>query len=436
VSRWRIRTLVMLLAMSVIGNFWFYLEHRQHVEKIEKVEKMVSLSIERNIRQSMRQIDFFLETGSPESFQRLQSAMEELAAGYMQWLLMNQTDEEPNERMETGLKAMETMRNMLVSQLERQYQLQNQQLIEPDREMLIKVHGQLGRLLLIYHNIQGRLEELNNPLVSDGGLQQITDQILETHLLYRHSVIPNQHPSYLSTDEALQRASEKILFLDPEEVTLLSDAVKIREGVHVYEALVMTPAGEVLVGIDARDGNIREYKYQESATSESESLLSVEEAIEQARRFFRCCSEGQVKEEFIFNQNGTGPALYLFRFTPITEQAITLYSDACYITISAVDGQAAHFTNDFSGTIPPDTIPLFTMEEIRQELQQESGRVLYEGISVIRNFNTRFRPRLTYSFRVMRNGQPSVVQIDVETGRSIHETYDLYKNVDSVVRNK
>ncbi|MDW7671145.1 MAG: hypothetical protein SCM88_05620 [Bacillota bacterium] len=397
---------------------------------------MVSLNIERSIRQSMRQIDFFLETGSPESFQRLQYAMEELASGFMQWVEMNQNDEEPNERMKAGLKAMEIMRNMLVSQLERQYQLQNQQLIEPDREMLLKVHDQLGRLLLIYHNIQGRLDALNNPLVSDGGLHQLTEQILETNLLYRHSVIPNIHPSYLNADEALQRAGERSLFLAPEKITLISDVVKIREGVHVYEAFVITLDGEVMVGIDARDGNLREYKYQEPATGESESVLTLEEALVQARRFLSYYFEGQVKEEFIFNQNGTGPPLYLFRFMPITDHEITLYSDAYYITISAVDGQPVHFTNDFSGTIPPDPNPQFSMEETRQELQQESGRVLYEGISVIRNFNTRFRPRLTYSFRVIRNGQSSMIHIDIETGKSIHETYDLFKTVNSVVWSK
>jgi hypothetical protein len=436
VSSWRLRTLVIILVISVIGNFWFFLEHRQQGKKIEKVEMMVSLSIERSIRQSMRQIDFFLETGSPESFQRLQYAMEELASGFMQWVEMNQNDEEPNERMKAGLKAMEIMRNMLVSQLERQYQLQNQQLIEPDREMLLKVHDQLGRLLLIYHNIQGRLDSLNNPMVSDGGLHQLTEQIMETNLLYRHSVIPNIHPSYLNADEALQRAGEKSLFLAPEKITLISDVVKIREGVHVYEALVITPDGEVMVGIDARDGNIREYKHQEPVTGESESVLTVEEALDQARRFLSCYFEGPAKEEFIFNQNGTGTPLYLFRFTPITAHEIILCSDAFYITIAAVGGQVVHFTNDFSGTIPPDPFPRFAMEEIRRELQQQFGQVLYEGIGVIRTFNTRFQPRLTYRFRVMSKGQPYVVHIDVETGRSIHETYDLFKNVNLVVRNK
>jgi len=432
VNKWTLRTLAVILSASLVVNMWFYMEYRQSRDKLNEVEALVSQSIERNIRQSMRQIDFLLKTESPESLQRLQSAVDELASSYMQWVLMHQTEEEPNDRLKAGLAAMESLRNMLVNQLERQYRIQDQQLTAPDREMLAKVHDQLGRLLLIYHNIQGRLDELKNPSFSDGGLAQVTEQMMETTLLYRHSAIPNQHPTYLDAEEALRRAAKRSVLFEHEDLVLLSDRIMITEGIHVYESRLLNQKLPAKISIDARDGLVRKFQLEEMP--EGEPVLNLEEALEIARNLLAKIYEGRVKEEYVIHQNGSSLQMYLFRFTPVTEKEVTLTSDAHLISISAVDGTVIKYSNDYVGTLPPEPAPRFTWEEIRREQQPEFGRMLYEGKSVIRTFGTRYRPRLTYGFRVLRNGQPFMLYFDIETGKLIDETFDVYRSVQAVVR--
>lgn len=431
-NKWTLRALAGILSASLVVNMWFYMEYRQSRDKLNEVEALVSQNIERNIRQSMRQIDFLLKAESPESLQRLQSAVDDLASSYMQWVLMHQTEEEPNDRLKAGLAAMESLRNMLVNQLDRQYRIQDQQLTAPDREMLAKVHDQLGRLLLIYHNIQGRLDELKNPYFSDGGLAQVTEQMMETTLLYRHSAIPNQHPTYLDAEEALRRAAQRSVFFEHEDLTLLSDRIMITEGIHVYESRLLNQKPPAKISIDARDGLVRKFQLEEMP--EGEPALHLEEALEIARNLLAKIYEGRVKEEYVIHQNGSNLQTYLFRFTPLTEKEVTLTSDAHLISISAVDGTVTKYSNDYVGTLPPEPAHRFTWEEIRREQQPEFGRMLYEGESVIRTFGTRYRPRLTYGFRVLRNGQPFMLYFDIETGKLIDETFDVYRSVQAVVR--
>ncbi len=90
-------------------------------------------------------------------------------------------------------------------------------LSEYDREMLVKMNEQMERFLVIYHNIEGRLNELIDPENSDGGLGQVSEQIQEIALLYRHSVIPNEHPEYLTLDECEAIAWESMAFFETDE---------------------------------------------------------------------------------------------------------------------------------------------------------------------------------------------------------------------------
>lgn len=427
VNKWLSKILAVLLIASLVGNIWFYLDFRQNRQRLTAMESLVSQSIERNIRQSMRQIDFLRENESPESLQRLQSAVEELTASFMQWALMNQQEEGPHERLQEGLAAMEALRNMLVDQLERQYRAQDFSLGDPDREMLGKVHDQLGRLLLIYHNIQGRLDQLRNPEASDGGLRQLAEHIQETVVLYRHSALPNQHPTYLEPEEALLRAQSAIALFSVEALELTSPEVRIREGVHTYRTEGTTASEPAKLRIDARDGSIREF--QAGAVPEGPATLTMEKALEIARSLLPCVSAERVREEFMFNENGQTQPVFLFRFTPVTEDEIVMTSDACQVTISAVDGTVVHFASDFSNTMVPEFNQRVSVEVLRSEQQPEVGRMLYEGKRIIRTFNTRFAPRVTHSFRVMRNGQSTLLYFDVETGRQIHEAFDLFQPV-------
>ena len=426
-NKWVLKGVVILLVISLAGNVWFFSESRQQLSKLNEVEALVSQSVERNIRQVMRQIDFLLETESPESYQRLQSAMEELTSSFTQWVLLSQTEERPNGRMQEALRVLEALRNTLVNQLDRHYRLQCQTLDEPDREMLRKVHDQMSRLLLIYHNIQDRLGELENPSVSDGGLTQLMDQISETVLLYRHSAIPNHHPVYLDSEEALRRAGERIAVLQPEAFYLVSKKVRIREGVHLYDAMMDLEEFQAQVGIDARDAGIRTYQMEEIPAGEAE--MGMEEALEHARRSLGYLYEGRVKEEFVESQNWVDRPVYVFRFTPLAEMDVEVASDAYQITISAVTGQVVQFSNDFVGTSTPTQGVVMSADEIRQQEQPEMGRMIPGGKTVIRTFSTRYRPRLTYYFRIMRNEQPFTLYYDVVNGRLIHEQMDLFQPV-------
>ncbi len=425
-SRWTKTIVAFILGISLISNLWLYMEYRRQQDQIREVQEMVSQNIERNIRQSMRQIDFLIESESSESLHRLQGSIEDLTGSFMQWALMNTTEEQPNERLKLGLGAMESLRNTLVDQLNRHYLLQNQKLAEPDRIMLLKVYDHLDRFLLIYHNIQGRLDELKNPAVNDGGLSQLADQIIETTLLYRHAAIPNQHLSYLPPEEVMNRAVEQLDFLGVVDINLLSDRITIQEGIHTYDFQLTTSTGSARVGVDACDGSIR--SFTRDVVPAGVKRITRGEALSESRRILNAFYKENVKEEFLLlPQDGSENPVYVFRFTPITDQDIAISSDAFQVTVSAVDGQLVQLSNAFSFTQVPEFKLKYTIDDVHREQQHEVGRMAYNGRSIIRTFNTRFQPRLTYVFRVFTDGQPNLQYYDVETGILIQEMHDLFQ---------
>ena len=425
-SRWAKTIVASMLGVSLMANLWLYMEYQQQEDQIREIQEAVSQNIERNIRQSMRQIEFLIESQSPDSLNRLQGSIEDLTGSFTQWAQMNQTEEQPNERLKLGLGAMESLRNTLVDQLNRQYMLQEQKLAEPDRAMLLKVYDHLDRFLLIYHNIQGRLGELKNPAVSDGGLSLLADQIIETTMLYRHAATPNQHPSYLAPEIVMERAVEQLEFLGLLDINLLSDHVAVHEGVHTYDFQLTIGERSAHVSVDARDGSVRSFALD--AAPAGVKKISRGEALSESRRILSVFYKEAVKEEFLLlPQNSLENPVYVFRFTPVTDQDIVISSDAYQVTISAVDGQLIHLSNAFSFTQVPEFKLTYSIDELHSKEQPELGRMVYNGRSVIRTFNTRFQPRLTYVFRVFTDGQPNLRYYDVETGMLIHEIHDMFQ---------
>ncbi len=72
----------------------------------------------------MRQMNLLLESESQESLMRLQWSLEEMASVFQQWVMLNETEEQPNTRMQEGLVGMETLRNTIINHLDRQYENQ------------------------------------------------------------------------------------------------------------------------------------------------------------------------------------------------------------------------------------------------------------------------------------------------------------------------
>jgi hypothetical protein len=424
--RWAKTIVAFILGVSLMGNLWLYMEYHRQQDQIREIQETVSRNIERNIRQSMRQIDFLIESESPESLHRLQGSIEDLTGSFTQWALMNQTEQQPNERLKLGLGAMESLRNTLVDQLNRQYLLQEQKIAEPDRVMLLKVYDHLDRFLLIYHNIHGRLDELKNPAVNDGGLSQMADQIIETTMLYRHAATPNQHPSYLAPEIVRDRAVEQLEFMGLVDINLVNDRVTVHEGVHTYDFQLIMKEGSARAGVDARDGTVRSFTLD--AVPAGEKKISRGDALSESRQILSAFYKEAVKEEFLLlPQNSSENPVYVFRFTPVTDQDIVMTSDAFQVTVSAVDGQLVQLSNAFSFTQVPEFKLNYTIDELHREKQPELGRMVYNGRSIIRTFNTRFQPRLTYVFRVFTDGQPNLRYYDVETGVLIHEMHDMFQ---------
>ena len=425
---WMKYGLVGIISISMLMNILLFIQYHQQRQKLNEVETFVVSSIERNIRQSMRQIDFLLKEESPESLQKLQGSMIEMTLALQQWVLMNQTEESPNELLQVSLSAMESLRNTMVNHLELQYRLQLQELTEPDREMLSTVYQQLARMLLIHHNIQNRVDELKDPQVNDGGMRPLVDQIQETTLLYRHSMTPNRHPAYLEPSEAQARGNYFLPFVEGVELFYDAAEVSIQEGVHVYHMKMALRKGSALIAVDAQLGEIREFQLTEAP--EGEASYTLEMAFDQARNIVLQLHDGGMNSEYLPNPSNSEPQMYHFRFTPVSEAGLNLEANAYYLTISAVDGSLLYYSQDFSEQSMPEPVLRIPMEIIRQEQQLHYGRMHYDGISILRRFSTRYEPRSVYRFRALIAGQPTILYFDTEKGRLIDEVYDRYEPIE------
>lgn len=416
-----------ILFISMVINGMMYQRMAQQRYRLDQVHQMASESIERNTRHGIRQIDVLLETESLESMARLRWSLEELVSVFQQWVMLSGTKDQPNERLKEGLAGMEAMRNAIVNHLDRQYQNQEQQLNQYDREMLEKMKDQMERFLLIYHNSEGRLKELIDPDNPDGGLGHVAEQIHEIALLYRHSAIPNQHPVYMEIEECQEKAWEAMAFLNLEKIQADQETVRIRNGVHTYPfRLYFGEKQESRVQMDAVNGRIREYQTLQS--NPGEVSLTMEEALDRALQHVKI--EGEMKREVYFQPvNGTTEEpFFAFLFAPIRSN-IEIVSDAFQIQISAVDGRLLQFQNGYCKTEVPNTPIVLSRQEVRRRWREELGIMTYNGLSVVRSFDTRFKPKLAHGFRVKKGGQPTMVYFDVMSGNLVHEGFHIYEPI-------
>lgn len=417
--------LMILLLGSIIINMVYYRNIKDAEEKINHVNTIIASNVESNMRQSIMYIQELIDTGSPQALQNLERTVGTLTLAFNHWVDLNQTRRNPNERMQRSLSSIEGLRNIINHHLSNQYTINENQLLEADIQMLENVNEQLKRLLLVYHNIEDRLLELKNPIASDGGLIQISDNLEEITRLYRHSKLPNKHPKYITYEEAIVEVEKKIPFLKDFSIKEEKPQVIIRDGIHYYEVNYFEDKEEAYyVWADATDGNIRNFELRKNIYNGK--MLSQNEAIAIARNFTNKFYRGDMKEEmFYMEDKDGGDAIYSFRFTPIKED-VGIVSDASIINVSTSSGEVLKYTNDFTDTRIMPQEEVFSPEELQERHKEEFGMLEYQDLAVVRSFYTRYQPRLTYRFKTMHNQQETMIFIDVTTGMPVYQLYYVH----------
>ena len=372
-------------------------------------------------------IEELIKENNPESLAKLERSMANLTTAFGRWVDLNQSPKEPNEIMLMGLSSIETMRNTISHHLTNQYGANDNKLMRHDVEMLESSAQQLNKLLLIYHNIEGRLLKKKDLTTHENGLGQIANSIEETHRLYRHSKIPNKHPEYMGYEEAVTMALEKMPFLNEFFLGEGDQEIMIKDGVHYYELDFMDendadPSYTLL--IDATNGQMRGFELKKSASDGKK--ISQKEAIDIARDWVKGFYQGEMKEEmFYIKEIEDFSDIYAFRFTPIIDD-IQIVSDAYIVNIASTSGEILKFINDFRGTEPPRFRTGMEIEEIQEKYQEEFGKMDYNGLAVVRSFYTQYQPKLAYSFKILKESQEKVIFIDRNTGAKLYQLYHVY----------
>ena len=183
---------------------------------------------------------------------------------------------------------------------------------------------------------------------------------------------------------------------------------------------------ESRIEIDAINGRIREYQTLQS--NPGEVSLTVEEALEMALQHVDM--EGEMKKEVYFQSvNGTTEEpFYAFHFAPMNSD-IEIVSDARHIQVSAVDGRLLQFQNSYCSTEVPYTPMVYSRHDLYRQRVENYGMMIYNGLSVVRSFDTRFEPKLAHGFRVKKGGQPTMIYFDVMSGSLIHEVFHIYEPI-------
>ncbi len=127
--------------------------------------------------------------------------------------------------------------------------------------------------------------------------------------------------------------------------------------------------------------------------------------------------------------NGTAEEpFYAFLFAPINSE-VEIISDAYRVQISAVDGRLLQLQNGFCNTQVPSSPIVYSRHDIRNQWSEELGGMTYNGLSVVRSFDTRYEPKLVHSFRILKSGQQTMAYFDVMTGHLIHEAFHIYQPI-------
>lgn len=416
-----------VIIASLLLNGIFYVRLRDANLKIEETNQLISLQVEKGIRQSMGYMTELKADQGQVSLQNLQRTLQDLSVAFKHWLDLNQSELRPNEPMERGLAGIEALRNAIIHHLNNQYIIHDNQLSEYDQVFLERSYEGLSHLLNVYNNIKDQIPKLRNDNEYDGGLIQVAANFEELARLYRHSLTPNQHPQYITRQEAVKAAEAAFPELKRYQLSAEGTNPSLRDGVHYYQLNYYHGRDlAYTLWIDAIDGCLR--NYEKKLKSPSREEISQEEAIKIAKDYVSKYHEGELITE-MFKMKAEDQdfgTIYAFRFTPVIEN-IQIISDAHMVNVSSIGGEILKYANDFRNTLVPDYEVVFTEEEIRERYLPEFSNLEFGGISVVRSFQTYYRPRVAHRYTTVQNEQQMLVFFDTETGRQIYQLYYIYQ---------
>ena len=199
------------------------------------------------------------ETDSEELINNLKLSIQQLVLVYNSWVNLNQLGENSNGPLARSQDALETLKNTVVYYLSNQYNSNGGKLTNFDMVFLDRTYEKLDRLLVIYNNIEERIDKIGNTNnKNDGGLCRWADGMDEVSRLYRHSRIPNEHPKYLQPDSVLARIDELFPILKNFQGSKeIKETVQIKDGVHYYEISYYNENElSYLIWMDAVDGSL------------------------------------------------------------------------------------------------------------------------------------------------------------------------------------
>lgn len=419
--------ILLIIILSMVLNGIFYLRLKEANEKIVATNQMVSQQVEQRLRQSISYINEFRGNQAVQTMQNLQGSLQDLTTAFDIWRKLNETEHNPNLPMQKTLASLELLKNGVTQHLSVQYTGNQNTLREYDLVYLEKAQNSLGNLLTVYHNVKDYVGALKDDSETDGGMTQVAASLEEITKLYRHSLTPNAHPTYISLDEAVAAAEEAYPQLKGETLQEGVITVQIKDGVHYYPLNYQVGKNPShVVWVDAINGQIR--NFEEKQSNGDKTPITQEEAIEIARKYFASLYEGEYTEEMFKMkvEDGNRQEIYAFRFTPKSGE-IELVSDAYIIHVSSLGGKITKVASDFTQTPVPYYEQQISQEAIYEQHIGEYGNMVYRGLGVIRSFQTNYKARVAYSFSVVQNEQPMLVFFDTETGRLIYQLYYLYE---------
>ncbi len=426
-SHFKKYALIVIILVSLIFNGIFYVRLRDANEKIQETNQLISLQVEKGIRQSIGYMTELNDNQSQSSMQNLQRTLQDLSVAFKHWLDLNQTELRPNPPMERGLTGIEALRNAVIHHLNNQYLIHDNQLSEYDQLFLERANEGLGHLLKVYNNIKDHIPDLRDSDANDGGLIQVAANFEELTRLYRHSLTPNQHPGYITLEEAVKAAEKSYPILKSYGLLAENGAPQIRDGVHYYQLSYYRGKNlAYVIWIDAIDGSLRSYEVKNPIPANKQ--ITQAEAVEIAQSYVANHYEGKlITEMFKMKvEEADNDTIYAFRLTPIIND-IQIISDAYGVNVSSRGGEILKYTNDFDGTAIPSYERKYTEEAIKERYNSEYSNLEYNGISLVRSFQTYYRPRVAYRYTTVQNEQQMLVFFDTETGRPIYQLYYIYQ---------
>ena len=175
-------TIIMVISLGI--NLFLIIQLRTTRQKIANSNNLTSAKLESAIRDTMYSIKELNETDSEELINNLKLSIQQLVLVYNSWVNLNQLGENSNGPLARSQDALETLKNTVVYYLSNQYNSNGGKLTNFDMVFLDRTYEKLDRLLVIYNNIEERIDKIGNTNnKNDGGLCRWADGMDEYQAL-------------------------------------------------------------------------------------------------------------------------------------------------------------------------------------------------------------------------------------------------------------